>query len=57
MARYSLGRLAERRSDDALAAQAYEAFLEGWRDAEPTLPVIVDARDRLIRLRGLVNRP
>jgi DNA-binding SARP family transcriptional activator/tetratricopeptide (TPR) repeat protein len=51
MALYWLGRVQEQRADAALAARAYEQFIDGWRDAEPTLIAVADARDRLARLR------
>ena len=48
---YWLGRMHEQRSDAALAARAYGRFLDAWRDAEPALITVGDARDRLARLR------
>jgi DNA-binding SARP family transcriptional activator/tetratricopeptide (TPR) repeat protein len=50
MAPYWLARLAERRGDTSLAARNYERFLEAWSEAEPSLPILLDARDRLVRL-------
>jgi DNA-binding SARP family transcriptional activator/tetratricopeptide (TPR) repeat protein len=50
MAPYRLGQIQEQRSDAGLAARAYQQFLDGWRDAEPALIPVADARDRLARL-------
>ncbi len=51
IAPYQLGIIEERRNDAELAARAYQRFLDGWRDAEPDLVSMVDARRRLTRLR------
>lgn len=50
MAPYWLGRIHEQRGDPAGAARYYERFLELWREAEPSLPVLVDARTRLTQV-------
>jgi hypothetical protein len=56
MAAYLLGRTEERRNDPVMAARAYDRFLEGWQNAEPSLPPVVDARERLARLRRSETR-
>lgn len=57
MAPYWLGRIHERRGDPSEAAHHYERFLESWRGADPSLPVVVDARTRLARVRHRDTRP
>ena len=53
LARYRLGQLHERLGETADARKEYEAFLSEWAEADPTLPVIVDARARLKKLMAL----
>src|SRR5690606_22623967 len=48
---YWLGRVHERRGEVAEAARSYMRFVEAWTEAEPTLPMLADARDRLDRLQ------
>jgi DNA-binding SARP family transcriptional activator/tetratricopeptide (TPR) repeat protein len=50
-ANYWLGRIEEQRQDPQLAARAYQRFLDAWGEAEPGLTLVVDARDRLVRLQ------
>ncbi|MGH7503546.1 MAG: tetratricopeptide repeat protein [Longimicrobiales bacterium] len=47
-----LGELAEQSGDRPLAVREYDRFLETWRDAEPSLPILLEVRRRLIALRG-----
>lgn len=52
MASYWLGRIAEQRGYHEPATQAYERFLRAGLGSDPDLPALLDARDRLIRLRS-----
>ena len=52
LALYRAGHLEERLGQSAAAVEAYEAFLELWPAADPTLPAVVDARDRAAHLRA-----
>ncbi len=50
LAHYQLGRLLEKKGDGAEAAKAYGQFIEIWRDADPDLAEVADARKRLAAL-------
>ncbi len=52
---YRLAVIAEERGDAALALRALQQFMENWRDAEPALPILLDARDRLNRLSAVMR--
>ena len=52
MALFWLGRGADERGDAEFAVRALERFLESWRDADASLPALVEARDRIARVRG-----
>lgn len=47
-----LGKLYEERQMAGKAVKSYERFLELWKDADPGLPEVEDARTRLAGLKG-----
>jgi hypothetical protein len=49
---YQLGIIAEKRGDKVAAQRNYEKFLVLWKDADPGLPELEDARKRLAGLKG-----
>lgn len=49
---YKLGQLYEKKGLKEKASENYEKFLELWKDADPGLPVIEDARERLAGLKS-----
>ncbi len=51
-----LGDLLLSKGDTSGARQAYQALLQRWREAPPTLPELVAARSRLVALAGTSDR-
>ena len=49
--RYLLAKLYEEKGDAAKTIENYEKFLELWKDADPDLPELEDAKKRLDTLR------
>ena|GEM_PF-298926 len=44
---YRLGLLCEEKKDFHAASEAYRRFLCFWKDADPDIPILVDAKERL----------
>jgi serine/threonine protein kinase len=47
---YMLGKIAEQQGDEARAVENYRKFLDLWKDADPGLPEVEDAKKRLSSL-------
>jgi serine/threonine protein kinase/predicted Zn-dependent protease len=47
---YMLGKIAEQQGEKPRARQNYTKFLELWKDADPGLPEVADAKSRLAKL-------
>jgi serine/threonine protein kinase/tetratricopeptide (TPR) repeat protein len=47
---YQLGKIAEQEGDKTKAREYYRKFLDLWKDADPGLPEVADARKRLAGL-------
>jgi tetratricopeptide (TPR) repeat protein len=48
---YMLGKIAEQQGDKARASQNYHKFLDLWKDADPGLPEVADAKNRLAAVK------
>jgi len=48
---YNLGRINEQQGNSAKAIKHYEKFLTLWKDADPGIAEVEDARKRLNELR------
>lgn len=48
---YMLGKIYEKKGWEGKAAEHYEKFLDLWKDADPGLPEVEDAKERLAELR------
>jgi tetratricopeptide (TPR) repeat protein len=48
---YMLGKIYEEQGDTAKAIEHYERFLTLWKDADPGIAEIEDAKKRLVGLR------
>jgi tetratricopeptide (TPR) repeat protein len=49
---YMLGKINEELGDAAKAIEHYEKFLDLWKEADPGLPEVDDARARLSQIKG-----
>jgi serine/threonine protein kinase/Tfp pilus assembly protein PilF len=49
---YNLGKIYEEQRDASKAIEHYEKFLDLWKDADPGLPEVDDARTRLTKLKS-----
>jgi tetratricopeptide (TPR) repeat protein len=49
---YILGKICEQQGDTAQAIEHYEKFLDLWKDADPGIAEVDDARERLAGLKG-----
>ena len=48
---YMLGKIYEEQGNTAQAIEHYEKFLTLWKNADPGLPEVADARERVASLR------
>jgi hypothetical protein len=48
-----LGKIYEQQENNAKAIEHYEKFFDLWKDADPGIPEIEDARKRLVGLKQM----
>ncbi len=51
---YMLGKIYEQQGNKAKAIEHYEKFLDLWKDADPGIAEVEDAKKRLARLKGQI---
>ena len=51
-----LGKIYEKKGDKRLAIENTKKFLDLWKDADPDLPDLIDAKERLARLKGMTQK-
>lgn len=49
---YMLGQIFDEQGNKAKAIEHYETFIDFWKDADPNLPEVEDARNKLAALKG-----
>jgi tetratricopeptide (TPR) repeat protein len=49
---YNLGKIYEQQEERAKSIECYEKFLDLWKDADPGIAEVEDAKKRLARLRS-----
>jgi tetratricopeptide (TPR) repeat protein len=49
---YMLGKIHEQQGDTAKAIEHYEKFLDLWKDADPGIAEVEDARERLAKIKS-----
>jgi tetratricopeptide (TPR) repeat protein len=54
---YMLGKICEKKGWEGKAIEHYEKFLDLWKDADPGLPEVEDAKERLVKLKSGVQSP
>ena len=50
------GKIYEKKGDKQRAIENMEKFLDLWKDADPDLPDLIDAKERLARLKGITDK-
>jgi serine/threonine protein kinase/tetratricopeptide (TPR) repeat protein len=51
---YLLGKIYEKKGDSKLAIENYQKLLDLWKDADPDIPELVDAKERITKLKGVL---
>jgi serine/threonine protein kinase/tetratricopeptide (TPR) repeat protein len=49
-----LGKIYEKKGNTKIAIENYEKFLDLWKDADPDIPELIDAKERLAKLKGVL---
>jgi serine/threonine protein kinase/Tfp pilus assembly protein PilF len=57
LAHYELAQVLEQKGQPEEAIKYYERFLEIWKDGDPDLPVLIDAKKRLAKLKNVTQTP
>ena len=51
---YLLGKIYEKKGDSKLAIENYQKLLDLWKDANPDIPELIDTKNRLAKLKGVL---
>ncbi len=56
LSHYWLGKIYEQTGDTSEAINYYQKFLHIWREADKDLPELIDAKSKLVKLQGTVQK-
>jgi tetratricopeptide (TPR) repeat protein len=55
-AHYLLGKIFEEKGDVEKAIQYFQRFFDIWKDADPDIPILIEAKKRLAKLKGATEK-
>ena len=51
-----MGNIYEKKGDKKLAVESYQKFLDLWKNADKGIQELIDAKERLARLKGITAK-